>query len=320
MRRLVIAITAALALGGCAKDLPYADLKAKYATPASRFMALQDGVGVHYRDQGKADGEPIVMVHGFSANLDAWEPWVGQLGSDYRIITLDLAAHGLTTVPEGYQVSTEGQVAIVDQLTRALKVDHFVLAGNSMGGGVSWNYALAHPERVRALVLVDSVGLSPAPKAGEKPKGDGPPLVFMIMRSSMGRAILKQINPRPLAKKGLKQAYVDASLVTPALVDRYADLALAPGHRELLMSGRPAPRTPVTLATFQAIKAPTLVLHGEVDTVIPADAGKALAAAIPGAKLILYPGVGHVPMEQIPEKSAADVRAFLSGLPPTAKP
>jgi pimeloyl-ACP methyl ester carboxylesterase len=169
---------------------------------------------------------------------------------------------------------------------------------------------------VRALVLVDSVGLPPTPKAGEKPKGDGPPLVFMIMRSSMGRAILKQINPRPLAEKGLKQAYVDASLVTPALVDRYADLALAPGHRELLMSGRPAPRTPVTLATFQAIKAPTLVLHGEVDTVISADAGKALAAAIPGAKLILYPGVGHVPMEQIPEKSAADVRAFLLGLKP----
>ena len=316
MHKLFIALTVALALAGCAKDLPYADLKAKYATPASRFMTLPDGVGVHYRDQGKAGGPPIVMVHGFSANLDAWEPWVAQLGPDYRIITLDLAAHGLTTVPKGYQISTEGQVEIVDQLTRALKVDRFVLAGNSMGGGVSWNYALAHPERVRALILVDSVGLPPAPKPGAKPKGDGQPLVFLIMRSPVGRAILKQINPRPLAEKGLKQAYVDQSLVTPALVDRYVDLALAPGHRELLMSGREGPAKPVTQATFQAITAPTLVLHGEADTVIPVEAGKALAAAIPGAKLILYPGVGHVPMEQIPAKSAADVRVFLSNLKP----
>lgn len=316
MRKIILTLAAVLSLGGCAKDLPYADLKAKYATSASKFMTLPDGVGVHYRDQGKADGPPIVMVHGFSANLDAWEPWVGQLGSDYRIITLDLAAHGLTTVPAGYQVSTEGQVEIVDQLTRALKVDRFVMAGNSMGGGVSWNYALAHPERVRALILVDSVGLPPPPKAGQKQKGDGPPLVFMIMRSSMGRAILKQINPRPLAEKGLKQAYVDQSLVTPALVDRYADLALAPGHRELLMSSRPGPRTPVTLETFKAITAPTLVMHGEADTVIPVEAGKALSAAIPGAKLILYPGVGHVPMEQIPEKSAQDVRVFLSSVKP----
>jgi len=216
MRKLITTLAAMLALGGCAKDLPYADLKAKYAGPASRFMTLPDGVEVHYRDQGKSDGPPVVLVHGFSANLDAWEPWVSRLGPDYRLITLDLAAHGLTTVPKGYQVTTEGQVEIVDQLTRALKVDHFVLGGNSMGGGVSWNYALAHPERVRALVLVDSVGLPPPPKAGEKSKGEGPPLVFMIMRSSIGRAILRQINPRPLAEKGLRQAYVDPALVTPA--------------------------------------------------------------------------------------------------------
>lgn len=316
-KSLVVALSLfGIALAGCAKDLPYATLKAKYATPASRFMTLPDGVGVHYRDQGNANGPPIVMVHGFAANLDAWEPWVKVLGGEYRIITLDLPAHGLTTVPVGYAVSTEGQIEVVDQLTTALRADHFVLAGNSMGGGVAWNYALAHPQHVRALILVDSVGMPPPHKTGEKPKGGGPPLVFQIMRNPLGRAILKQINPRPLAEKGLKQAYVDESLVTPALVDRYADLALAPGHRELLLNGQERPRTPVTLATFQAIKAPTLVMHGQVDTVIPVEAGKALAAAIPGARLILYPGVGHVPMEQIPAKSAADVRAFVSSLPP----
>ena len=317
---LALALAAvALALAGCAGDIPYARLKAKYATPASRFMTLPDGVGVHYRDQGKADAPPIVMVHGFAANLDAWEPWVARLGRDHRIVTLDLPAHGLTTTPPGYQVSTAGQVEVVDQLTRALRIDRFALAGNSMGGGVAWNYALAHPERVGALILVDSAGMPPPAKAGAK-KRDGPPAVFVIMRNPVGRAILKRIDPRPLATPGLKQAYIDRSLVTPALVDRYVELARAPGHRELLLSAQTRPRSPVTPAAFQAIRAPTLVLHGEADTVIPVEAGKALAAAIPGAKLIVYPGVGHVPMEQIPDRSAADVRAFLQPLETSPAP
>lgn len=302
-----------LFLSGCAKDIPYATLKAKYATSASKFQALPDGVTVHYRDQGNAAGPPIVMVHGFSANLDAWEPWVAQLGKDYRIVTLDLPAHGLTTVPAGYAVSTEGQVEVVYQLTQFLHLDHFALAGNSMGGGMAWRYALVHPDQLSALILVDAAG-APTPVTSGKKTSAGPPLVFKLMSNPLGRAMLRQINPRPLAEKGLKQAYVDQSLVTPALVDRYADLALAPGHRALLLAGQSQPRTPATADTFKAIHTPTLVLHGEADTVIPMAAGKALADAIPGAKLILYPGVGHVPMEQIPDRSAADLRDFMAGL------
>ena len=317
-RHVFIALLgAALALAACARDIPYATLKAKYTSPASRFATLPDGVTVHYRDQGNAAGPPIVMVHGFAANLDAWEPWVARLGNDYRIISLDLPAHGLTTVPTGYQVSTDGQVEVVDQLTKVLKVDRFALAGNSMGGGMAWHYALAHPGQLTALILVDSAGMPTAPKAGES-KREGPPLVFSLMRNAVGRAMLRKINPRPLAEKGLKQAYVDESLVTPALVDRYADLALAPGHRDLLLTGQSQQRTPATAATFKAILTPTLVMHGEADTVIPVEAGKALAAVIPGAKLIVYPGVGHVPMEQIPDKSAADIKAFLQGLEPAS--
>ena len=306
---LLVATVMAFALAGCAKDIPYATLKAKYATPASRFMTLPDGVTVHYRDQGRRDGPPIVMVHGFAANLDAWEPWAARLGPDYRIITLDLPAHGLTTVPPDYRVSTAGQVEVVDQLTRALGVDRFVLAGNSMGGGVAWSYDLAHPDRVSALVLVDSVGPRPPTR-----KGAGPPLVFVLLGNPVGRAMLRQINPRPLAERGLKQGYIDPHLVTPQLVDRYVELALAPGHRTLLLAAQDRPRTPVTGETFRNIRTPTLVLHGAADTVIPLAAGQALAEAIPGARLIVYPGVGHVPMEQIPDRSAADVRSFLGGL------
>ena len=313
MFRLAALAGLALVLSACAGDIPYATLKAKYASPASRFVELPNGVTVHYRDQGKADGPPLVLVHGFAANLDTWEPWVKRLGADYRVITLDLAGHGLTTVPAGYQISTPGQVAIVDGVAASLKLDHFALAGNSMGGGVAWNYALAHPGRLSALILVDSAGAPFDPKAGKSGKG-GPPLAFVLLRNPVGRAILKRVDLGGLAARGLKQAYVDETLVTPDLIARYAELARAPGRRELILSAQGAPRVPTPAERFKAITAPTLVMHGEADTVIPPAAGEALAGAIPNARLILYPGVGHVPMEQIPDKSAADLKTFLQGL------
>jgi pimeloyl-ACP methyl ester carboxylesterase len=62
---------------------------------------------------------------------------------------------------------------------------------------------------------------------------------------------------------------------------------------------------------------PTLVLHGDADTLIPVDNGRSFAAAVRGARLVVYPGVGHVPMEQIPERSATDLEAFLHSLKST---
>jgi len=313
MRRLAIltALLVGLSLGACARpDLPWTQLESRYASSASRFMDLPGGVRVHYRDQGLREGRTVVLVHGFAASLHAWEPWVARLSKDYRVVTLDLAGHGLTRTPDAYQISTDGQVAIVDAVTRRLGIERFVLGGNSMGGAVAWNYALAHPERLQGLVLVDAAGW---PVEGKR---EGSPLVFKLLGNSAGRAILKSIDLRPMAEKGLKTAYVDEALVTPALVDRYADLALAPGRRDQILRSQSQPRTPVSRQTFAKIAIPTLVMTGEADKVIPAAASRGLAGAIPGAKLIAYPGVGHVPMEQIADRSAADLKAFLESLPP----
>jgi pimeloyl-ACP methyl ester carboxylesterase len=228
------------------------------------------------------------------------------------VISLDLPGHGLTRAPPDYIATTDGNVAVVDELTRQLGAGRFVLAGNSMGGGVAWNYALQHPERLRGLILVDSGGW-PSPQS----RGEGPPAIFKLLSNPLGRAILKSFDPTPLAKRGLRSAYVDPKLVTPELVARYTDLSRAPGHRDILLTMQNRNRTPVTPATFAAIHTPTLVMVGEADKVIPPDQSRALARAIPGARLIAYPGVGHVPMEQIPDRSAADVAAFLASLPPT---
>ena len=189
-----------------------------------------------------------------------------------------------------------------------LNLGRYVVVGNSMGGGVAWTLALRHPDHLRGLVLVDSVGWPSG-------SGRGPsPLAMALVGTPVSRAIIHRVDVRPLAERGLRSAYVDPALVTPALVDRYVDLSRAPGHRAILLNPRGRGGPPITSATFAAILTPTLVMHGEADALIPVASGRALAGAIPGARLIVYPGVGHVPMEQIPDRSAQDLRGFLENL------
>ncbi len=305
---LALLIVAVLAVGWFAlqrPDLPWTTLQAKYQTAASRYVDLPGGLHVHYRDQGAPNGPTLVLVHGFSANADAWEPWVKRLGGTYRIVTLDLPGHGLTQTPKGYRVGPDTFIDVVQGVADHLKLGKFVIAGNSMGGGVAWNYALVHPERLDGLVLVDAAGWS-------RPKDSkGGPLIFKVMANPLGRALIKNIDASRLTKAGLEDAYLDKSLVTDALVSRYLDLARAPGHRDILLGLQSSFREPATAARLAAIKVPTLVMHGRQDKLIPFANGEAFAKAIPGATLIAYDGVGHVPMEQIPDKSAADLDGWL---------
>ena len=286
-------------------DIPYDDLEGKYAAQASQFMDLPGGYHVHYRDEGRKDGPVIVLVHGFGASLQAWEPWVARLGTDYRIITLDLPGHGLTRAPKTLDPASVDFVSIVDQVTARLGVTKFVLGGNSMGGGVAWNYALVHPDRLQGLILVDAAGW-------DHPQGKNGVALFNLLKNPIARFLLKDLDNKALIKQGLYAAYIDPRLVTPELVDRYADLSRGPGHRDILLGMQSGKRSPATPERLAAIQVPTLVLHGRADSVIPFSDGERFARAIPHATLIGYDGVGHVPMEQIPDRSAADVCAWLS--------
>ncbi|HEX6866149.1 MAG TPA: alpha/beta fold hydrolase, partial [Caulobacteraceae bacterium] len=149
-------------------DVPYETLEAKYANAESQFTGVPGAVRARYRDQGNPDGPVLVMVHGYSASLETWEPWVARLGGDYRIITLDLPGHGLTRTPPGYQPSIDAFADYVEQVTEQLGVHNFTLIGNSMGGHTAWVYALKYPQRLDGLVLVDAAGWVPDENA-ERP-------------------------------------------------------------------------------------------------------------------------------------------------------
>lgn len=309
-----IFLAAGLALAGlttgCAsREIPIPELTQSYGLPASRTFEPSPGVRVHYTDEGNREGRTLILVHGFAASVHAWRPWIERLFSDYRLVTIDLPGHGLTETPEGYRATLEGNAALVDALAQRVGARTFVLAGNSMGGAVALAYAMAYPEKLDGLVLVDAAGWP-----GEDGKRGGPPFFAGLFNNPVGHWFIKLFDPRLFATGGLKSAYRDEALVTDALVDRYVDLAMAKGHRDVLLTQKSQPAKPWMPADFHAIRLPVLVMAGEEDALIPADDSRAIAAAIPGAKLAIYPDGGHLPMEQLPDATVKDLRAFLDSL------
>jgi pimeloyl-ACP methyl ester carboxylesterase len=289
-------------------DVSDADITAKYGQPPSQFIVLKTGARVHYRDQGSRTGMPLVLLHGSNSSLHTWEPWVAQIGDQFRMISVDLPSHGLTGAVPGDDYSQEGMSQFVDEFTKALNLDRFALAGNSMGGGVAARYAIHHPERVSHLILVDAAGMPLTVKRD-------PGLAFVILRTPVLQNVLLYITPRALFEEELKKYIYDDSLVTADMVDRYWELARRAGNRAATL--KRFLNTPDTFVKDNASKitTPTLILWGDSDTLIPREAGDAYNAAIPGSKMVVFRNAGHVPMEEVPEQSARAVREFLAPTP-----
>lgn len=305
---LLVAI-ATLFFWGYAPDTDAAAMKAKYGGGASRFVELQPGLNVHYRDEGKRDGRVLVLIHGSNASLHTWEPWVKRLGNDYRIISMDLPGHGLTGVNPTGNYDNASYVDVVDRLLSKLGVRKAVIGGNSMGGGVSWMYALAHPEKTEALLLVDSGG---QPQA----KPDDLPIGFRLMRMPVIKEAARLIAPRSIFESSIQNTMSVQSKIDDALIDRYWELNRYPGNREATMKrfSSPGSMKSGTKEQLATIKMPVMIMWGEEDKLIPVSSARWFAEAIPGARLVVYPKVGHIPMEEVPDQSAEDVKAWLDGL------
>jgi pimeloyl-ACP methyl ester carboxylesterase len=279
-------------------DLPLDELKARWGSGASRFLDV-DGMSVHYRDEGA--GPPIVLVHGMGASLHTWDAWTAGLSGTHRVVRLDLPGFGLTGPEPNGDYRIDASVDTLDHFTKRLGLDHFALAGNSLGGQIAWRFALRHPAAVDALVLVD---------AGGYPRTTPPLLVFRLGRMPVARSLMSHLDPHMLVEATLKKTYGDPSRVTPDLVERYYELALRPGNRAAFGARSALPFEDRT-AQLGELAMPTLILWGAKDALIPVANAHRFAADIHGAKLRIYDDLGHVPMEEDGERTVADVRDFI---------
>lgn len=283
-------------------DIPIATLKAKYGSPASRYVELSPGTIIHMRDEGPRSGLPVVLVHGSNASLHTWEPWRARLTArGYRVITMDLPAHGLSgPTPDG-RYSHDAYVGIIEQLVDRLALTRFALGGNSMGGGVAWRYAVKHPDRLAALILVDAGGLP-------QPGNNDPPLAFRIARMPIVRDIAATVTPRSLIETSFKASISNQAIATPAMVDRYWELLLYPGNRAATIARfSQYDGASVDPERLRTLRVPTLILWGAEDRLIPVGVAAFFSQRIPGSRVSILDGIGHIPMEEAPDRSLAPV-------------
>ena len=314
MRRFLAVLLTLVAVFGAGwlslrrPDIPYDTLESAYASPESKYLVLSDSEKIHYRDQGNPDGPVIVLVHGFSASLHTWEPWVRALGNEYRLISLDLPGHGLTRGFDLDEVNVNGFGEAVASLTDALGVDRFILVGSSMGGHTAWAYGVDHPGQVEALVLVAAAGWPPTEEELTER-----PWMFKALQYGVFRAIVRDLDNSAMIRTGLEASFVDQSAVTEDMVQRYVALNRAPGHRDATMKlmAESNSRRLATPEQMESLQMPVLVMHGTGAQLVPYAHGEAFAEAIPRARLITYENVGHIVQEEIARRSAADLKAFL---------
>ena len=182
-----------------------------------------------------------------------------------------------------------------------------------MGGGIALEYALAHPARLAGLVLVDAGG---APRL-EEAKGN---IGFTLARTPGVASLMGQVVPRSLIERSLRQSVSNQAVVTEAAVDRYWELLRYPGNRAATAKRFAAPSKPFAPSALAKLGVPTLVLWGAEDNLIPLSSGRWLARHIPGARLEVLRGIGHLPMEEAPDVTARILREWAAGLPSPAVP
>lgn len=316
----VLAIIVVLYVTHMASDIPRATLEAKYASAPSQFVdvtyksTLPDAdpandkpARVHYRIRGAADAPVLLLLHGSNASLFTWEPWSIKLSDEYRVVSVDLPAHGLTGATPNGDYSPAGMTKFVEAFADKIGLKTFALAGNSMGGGVAARFAEDHPDRVTALILVDAGGMP-------SKMGDHVPLAFRLLRQAWLRPLLAHLDPRPLVREGLNDAIVRKQVITQAMLDLYADMALLEGTRAATTE-RFGQFNPGDMNYIKdhvgALKMPVLILWGEEDHLIPVATAATWRDAIPGSKVLIYSGTGHIPMEEAAFQSQGDTRAFL---------
>ncbi len=281
-------------------DLPRKTVEARYLASASD-LHLIDGVALHVRDSGPRDAPTLVLMHGLGASLHTWEPWARALEDSFRVVRFDFPGHGLSGADPAGDYRDARTLQLVQALLDSLHIARATLVGNSMGGRIAWSFAAAHPERVEKLVLISPDGFASPGFAYDQPAEV--PAVLGVMR---------WVLPRALLAANMAPAYANPARLTDSLVTRYHDLMRAPGNRQALLDRMRQVMLRDPVPRLRSITAPTLLVWGTQDQMIPPANANDYLAALPQAQLVRLPGLGHVPFEESPTAALPPVRAFLS--------
>jgi pimeloyl-ACP methyl ester carboxylesterase len=288
---LVVVVAAILYLAP-AQVVAFTQWQAAKAAGLSSKTITLDGYEVHYYEGGT--GPNLVMLHGMADDRNSFVATAAAFTDRYHVILPDLMGHGNNAADPDRDYSIAGQEAFVAALVDALGLDHFDLVGNSMGGHISAAYTLAHPQEIDKLILVDAPGLVVDDTVVYG--GFGAPLQSNADFDAVMARVL--YNP-PSLPAPIKQYLIKK---TNARVDFINGLANSVRNGEDYD----------LLDRIGQIAAPTLILWGKEDVVVPFAVAEAYVARIPNAELAVLPEAGHSPQMEAPDRVAAAIDAFLA--------
>ena len=240
------------------------------------------------------------------SSLQTWDKWVLELSKSYRVISLDVPGFGLTGAPESIDDFTEEYLLnsfakFIDEI----ELDHFALVGNSLGGYIAAQYAANNSDRIDYLILLDPIAYP-----------QDVPWIMDMGTAPVISSIAKYFQPPVLITMNVKQIYGDHQRITRPNMYRYVHMAQREGARKSyvkvmeIIKERSTQEKPMP---FGRIKAPTLLMWGEVDPWVPVELSQRWKDDIKDSQVVIYPGVGHIPMEEIPEITVTDAILFMNG-------
>lgn len=296
---LALALLLVLLYWAWTPDKSRAYLESRYLRAPGDLVDVA-GTRLHLRDEGPREAPAVLFLHGFGASLQTWDDWAADLARDHRALRFDLPGSGLSA-PDPTGVYTDARtIEIMLALLDARGIERASIVGNSIGGRIAWTFAATHPERMAKLVLISPDGFaSPGFEYGKAPEVG---LAVELMRWTL---------PRLLLRLSLAPAYVDPSAMTEARVTRYHELMLGPGSREAMIARMAQTVLVDPVPLLKRITAPTLLLWGEQDALIPFANSEEYLRAIPDVRRVPLPGIGHLPQEEAPARTLPPLRAFL---------
>ena len=246
-------------------------------------------------------GPPVVLLHAFPLNSSMWAPQREGLAHAYRVICPDQRGFGGT--PLGHDEPSLDEVADdVVAMLDARKVGRFVLAGLSMGGYVAMALLRRHPDRVAGLVLADTKASADPPEAAVNRRR----IADAVIEAGGSALLLDEVLPKLLGTTTKDERPMVSGRVR-AIVERAPAYAVAWAQRA--MAARPD-----SFDTLRAVTVPALVVTGDEDQLSTPEDARAMADAIPGARLVTIPRAGHLTNVEAPEEFTATLLEFLAGV------
>ena len=274
------------------------DLLFKYTTDHSRFLVI-DHMMIHYRDEGQ--GPTILLLHGAFSSLHTFNEWNKILKNKYRVIRLDLMGFGLTGPNDNGDYSMENFIRVLKSFVQILGLDQFHLGGSSLGGWLAWEFAYRFPQKVDKLILINAAGFL---------EEENIPLPFKLAKTPIFNQMIKYVVKKTIIEQFVKQVFFDSSKVNEAIINRYYDLFSREGNPEAFLKMASTVFSDDS-GHLHHIHNKTLIMWGREDMWIPVHNAYRFHKMLLHSKVKVYPEVGHIPMEEIPEISANDVIQFL---------